>query len=185
MIQGLTYIPDAIDRSFSHKLIQQIDNASWRTDLKRRIQHYGYVYDYKRRTIDKDMYLGELPHWANGLVELLAYNKNFGIRPDQMIVNEYEPGQGITHHIDCEPCFDDMIASVSLNSTCVMSFIHPENNRKHEIMLEPNSLLILRNEARYEWKHGIAGRKTDKYNGRTYARGRRLSVTFRKVILRS
>ena len=56
------------------------------------------------------------------------------------------------------------------------------NNSKREIFLEPNSLLIIRDEARYDWKHGIAARKTDKYNGRTYARNRRISATFRKVI---
>ena len=124
MIQGLTYIPNAISISASYQLIQHIDKASWRTDLKRRVQHYGYVYDYKRRTVDKDMYLGELPAWADELVNLLVSHKDFGVRPDQVIVNEYNPGQGIAHHIDCEPCFGDAIASLSLNSTCVMSFIH-------------------------------------------------------------
>jgi alkylated DNA repair dioxygenase AlkB len=34
---------------------------------------------------------------------------------------------------------------------------------KHSLLLEKNSLLVLSDSARYEWKHGIAGRKADKY----------------------
>jgi len=28
------------------------------------VQHYGYRYDYKARTIDHSMRLGELPQWV-------------------------------------------------------------------------------------------------------------------------
>jgi len=185
MISGLIYIPNAISVSFSQRLFQTIDRESWRDDLKRRVQHYGYIYDYKRRTVDPDMYLGDLPTWSNNITNQLANLEAFAIEPDQMIINEYEPGQGIAHHVDCEPCFGDIIASLSLNSTCIMSFIHTENNQKLELLLEPNSLLIMSGEARYNWKHGIPARKSDKYQGKVLKRNRRISVTFRRVILSS
>lgn len=38
-------------------------------------------------------------------------------------------------------------------------------------------------EARYRWKHGIRPRLSDVVNGQTVARGRRLSATFRSVIV--
>lgn len=183
MIAGLTYADNIFSSISAQQFIQDLDTYPWRKDLKRRVQHYGYVYDYKRRTVDRDMYLGELPDWSKPLVDILLNHDDFGIHPDQMIINEYEPGQGIAHHIDCEPCFGDVIASFSLNSTCIMSFIHAEHKGKHELLLEPNSLLIMRGEARYDWKHGIPARKTDKFNGSIYARNRRISITFRKVIL--
>lgn len=47
------------------------------------------------------------------------------------------------------------------------------------IYLEPRSLLILKDDARYKWKHGITSRKSD--NG--VKRQKRVSLTFRKVIL--
>lgn len=50
---------------------------------------------------------------------------------------------------------------------------------KKTVYLEPKSLLILQGEARSVWKHGIAARKSD--NG--VKRQRRVSLTFRKVIL--
>jgi alkylated DNA repair dioxygenase AlkB len=60
------------------------------------------------------MYLGSLPEWAAYTAEAL-YNHGMTPRiPDQLIVNEYEPGQGISAHIDCGSCFDDTIAILSL-----------------------------------------------------------------------
>ena len=52
-------------------------------------------------------------------------------------------------------------------------------NLKEHIYLRPASLLILKGDARYKWKHGIAARKSD--NG--LKRQRRISLTFRKIIL--
>lgn len=183
MITGLIYIPNVIDTSTAHKLIKCIDNESWRKDFKRRVQHYGYIYDYKRRTVDENMYLGKLPTWSEDITNFLATHADFGIQPDQMIINEYVPGQGIAHHVDCEPCFGDKIASLSLNSTCLMTFVHVQNNQTVELLLYPNSLLIMRDEARYDWKHGIPARKSDNFCGQKLKRNRRISITFRKVIL--
>lgn len=45
------------------------------------------------------------------------------------------------------------------------------------------SLVLLSGEARYNWQHAIAPRKTDNYDGNVLARNRRLSLTFRSVIL--
>ena len=105
--------------------------------------------------------------------------------PDQLIVNEYEPGQGIASHVDCVPCFTETIASLSLGSACVMNFGNKEKERVVPLLLEPRSLVILRSDARYNWTHGIAARKTDDLQGRVIQRRRRVSLTFRKVILDS
>jgi alkylated DNA repair dioxygenase AlkB len=100
--------------------------------------------------------------------------------PDQVIINEYLPGQGISPHTDCIPCFGKTIASLSLGSPCVMDFC--KGIEKHSLMLERRSLLVLLDGARYEWQHGILARKTDKHDGQIINRTRRLSLTFRNVI---
>jgi len=41
---------------------------------------------------------------------------------DMVIVNEYEPGQGIASHIDNAKLFDHIIVSLSLGSDVVMNF---------------------------------------------------------------
>lgn len=182
-IPGLIYHPDYITERQAVHLTTTIDAALWLTELKRRVQHYGYKYDYKARAISKEMHLGPLPDWAQSLADALHKNKHTNEIPDQLIINEYEPGQGIAAHIDCEPCFDNIIAIISLGSTYVMDFINRLTKEKISQPLAPRSLLILKDEARYEWQHMIAARKSDLINGTRQPRQRRLSLTFRNVIL--
>lgn len=96
-ISGLSYISDFISAQEHDFLLAQIDQQAWLTDLKRRVQHYGYKYDYKARTIGNGAYLGPLPDWLSSVSKKLHDD---GIAPDQAIVNEYLPGQGLSAHID-------------------------------------------------------------------------------------
>jgi alkylated DNA repair dioxygenase AlkB len=58
---------------------------------------------------------------------------------DQAIINEYQPGQGISPHVDCVPCFGPVVAAISLGSDCVMDFTHPEDGTKVAVHLTPGS----------------------------------------------
>jgi alkylated DNA repair dioxygenase AlkB len=184
MIHGLTYIPDFIDKLEVKYFIDSINSAEWLSDIKRRVQHYGYKYDYKARSIDYSMFIGKLPDWAMTMAQRLYDEKHISELPDQLIINEYEPGQGIANHVDCEPCFGDTIISISLGSSCVMDFINLRTRQKVEVMLESGSLVVLSGEARHNWTHGIAQRKTDNFKGMKTERRLRISMTFRKVILK-
>lgn len=177
-IKGLEYIPDFISTEEEVELIKLIDNQSWLNDLKRRVQHYGWKYNYTARKVDSSMRLGKLPDW---LEKYLNRFKAKDIDFDQVIINEYLPGQGISAHIDCVSCFEENIASLSLGSDCIMEF--SDQRTKIPTLLERRSLAILSGDARYKWKHSIPSRKTDKFNGLIFNRNRRLSLTFRKVIL--
>jgi alkylated DNA repair dioxygenase AlkB len=181
-ITGLSTIPNFITEAEEQFLLQDIDAAPWMDTLQRRVQHYGYIYDYKRRTIERDMYLGKLPDWGQTIAERLWWCGYILQIPDQMIVNEYLAGQGISPHVDCEPCFGDTILSLSLGSGCIMEFTHLESKRKTPLYLESRSLLVMSGEARYDWQHGIPARKSDKHDGYLIPRKRRVSLTFRKII---
>ena len=183
IVPGLTYIPEYIDRQQENDLISIIDAQSWITELKRRVQHYGYRYDYKARNVTPQSYMGPLPEWLVSYSHQLHANGFFPQLPDQVIINEYQPGQGIAPHIDCVPCFEETIASLSLGSPCIMEFTHVETREKIPVLLEARSLVVLSGDARYHWQHAIAPRKTDRYNGSAFQRARRLSLTFRKMIL--
>ena len=182
-IDGLTYIPDFIDSTTESALIKTIDAQPWITELKRRVQHYGFRYDYKARSVTNDLRIGELPNWLQSYAMRLQQAGLFAEIPDQVIINEYQPGQGISAHIDCVPCFADTIGSLSLGSPCVMDFTHSKTGQQSSLLLEPRSLLVLTGDARYVWQHAIAQRKTDRYNGQIIERARRISLTFRNVIL--
>jgi alkylated DNA repair dioxygenase AlkB len=176
-IPGLEYIPEYISPEYEQELINLVDSQPWNLELKRRTQHYGYKYDYKARSIDQSYYLGALPYWLDELCNKLYSNAIFNTKPDQVIANEYMPGRGIAPHIDCTTCFSETICSLSLISGCMMDF---SNQEKQHLYLEPRSLLIMKDEARYKWKHGISPRKKD-YN---IKRERRISLTFRKVLIK-
>lgn len=184
MINGLKYIPNFIDKLEVKSFIDAINSEEWLSDIKRRVQHYGYKYDYKARSIDYSMFIGQLPFWAMGMAHRLFEENHINVIPDQLIINEYKPGQGIANHVDCEPCFGDTIISISLGSSCVMDLINLQTKQKIEVLLESGSLIVLTGEARHRWTHGIAQRKTDTFNGLKIDRGLRISMTFRKVILK-
>ena len=173
-IPGLQYLPNFITSNEERALIEVIDRQQWLHDLKRRVQHYGYKYDYKARAVTAASYLGPLPDWLMPVTQKLPF------KPDQVIVNEYLPGQGISAHVDCVPCFSDTVASLSLASGAVMQFSNRQE--RHDLYLEPRSLIILSGPARYDWTHAIPARKSDMVDGFKIERGRRVSLTFRSVI---
>jgi alkylated DNA repair dioxygenase AlkB len=182
-VKGLRYLADFITPEQQDALVRQIDAQPWLGDLRRRVQHYGYRYDYKARAVDVSMRLGPLPEWALEIIRLARDRGLTDEEPDQVIVNEYEPAQGIAGHIDCKPCFTGTILSLSLLSPCVMDFKHKATRQVVPVLLEPRGMIVMQGEARYDWTHGLAARKTDLYGGRRIERARRLSLTIRKVIL--
>lgn len=181
-IPGLRYLPEYPSQREEAELIRTIDAQPWITELKRRVQHYGYRYDYKARNVTPESRLEPLPEWLMLYADRLRADGFFPHLPDQLIINEYQPGQGIAPHIDCVPCFTDTIASLSLGSSCVMEFTHTETQEKIPVLLEPRSLVVLTGDARYRWRHAIPHRKIDRHHGAIFPRSRRLSLTFRKVI---
>jgi alkylated DNA repair dioxygenase AlkB len=182
-VPGLLYVRDFITRSEHDELLRIIDSQPWITDIKRRVQHYGWRYNYKSRNVDYSMYLGPIPQWSKNLALRLFEKGYLPTIPDQVIVNEYQPGQGIANHVDCEPCFGNSISSLSLGSPCVMVLTNLISKEIIELLLEPRSLIIIADEARYKWTHGIPARRRDKILSFAFERQLRISMTFRNVLL--
>jgi len=181
-IPGLRYFPDFISEDTAARLLERINQETWSTELKRRVQHYGYRYDYKARSISEKDRLGTLPTWLDQFTDQHLLCSVLSEQPDQVIANEYLPGQGISPHIDCIPCFGDTIASLSLANAAMMVFTDL-SGRTEKLYLQPRSLLIMTDEARLKWRHAIPARKSDMVNNQRLPRGRRVSLTFRKVLL--
>ena len=181
--RGARVLCDFVSEQEAERLLAAIDSSDWRADLKRRVQHYGWRYDYRARTVSPDMRLGPLPDWLLAAAEAVGELAEFDQRPDQVIVNEYLPGQGISAHVDCEPCFGPAIASLSFGGPVEMIFKNRRSGERRSVMLEPTNLLILSGEARYDWTHEIPARKSDVIHGARIPRSRRVSLTFRTVTL--
>lgn len=167
----------------SMELLSCVDSQLWLGELARRVQHYGWKYDYRKRIVEPDAFLGDLPPHFELLATKIAELGYMSHAPDQVIVNEYLPGQGVAAHIDCEPCFGPEIATLSLGDEYPMVFTHNPTGRRREFWLPVGSLCVMSGEARYEWSHQIEKRKSDRVTGARKLRHRRVSVTFRKVIV--
>lgn len=180
-VPGLILIPRFITLAEEATLISQVDSMPWDTNLKRRVQHYGWQYNYKRKSITASSYIGSLPPWCTTLGKRLIRLGLMKREPDQVIVNEYLPGQGISAHVDQPNVFGDEIVSVSLASPVIMRFCLHRNSvsKIEDVVLMRRSAVVLTGEARYKFTHEIAGRTKDKLNGIVQKRERRVSLTFR------
>lgn len=194
-VPGLLYVADFLLPREEALLLQHIDSAEWSAALKRRVQHYGWVYNYKQRKVSPDDYKGPLPEWAAHVAKRLRVCGIVDQKTefDQVIVNEYLPGQGIAPHIDQPQFFGPEIVTVSLGSATTMDLTstnpgdaHDVQSRSKSLRLQPCSVARFRKKARYSWKHGIVPRKTDPVHAedgtvKRVARARRVSLTFREV----
>jgi hypothetical protein len=173
-IPGLTYLSEYLNEDEERTLTTAIDREEWDTSWDRRRQPYGASYGQQAGSGRS------IPLWGAALAERLLHDGVIEQRFDQMLVNEYLPGQGIAMHCDYEP-FDRTVVSISLLAPCVMDLRRRTDGRRESVLLEPRGILVLSDQARYEWQHGIARRKNDHWNGVRIPRQRRLSITFRRL----
>jgi alkylated DNA repair dioxygenase AlkB len=177
-ISGLYYFPNLI----TDKYISQIESGKWfgvtSSKNSRKVQHFGYYYDYSSKRVDIPSdpipdYLQDLINIANKKCQELKLDVVF----NQIIINRYEPGQGINPHIDHKG-YGPVICCFSLNSGSILEFTRDET---YEIYLEPNSMYIMSTDARYKFTHCMPARKTDSVDGKRISRKLRYSVTLRHV----
>ncbi|GCC29408.1 tRNA (carboxymethyluridine(34)-5-O)-methyltransferase ALKBH8 [Chiloscyllium punctatum] len=201
---GLLVVEDFISAEYEKRLLIFADGSPYATvenaqrSLKhRRVKHYGYEFRYDNNNVDKDKPLpGGLPEICDDILEQFIKKGYVKFKPDQLTINQYEPGQGIPPHIDTHSAFEDGIFCLSLGAETVMDFKHP-NGLSVAVMLPRRSLLVMTGESRYLWSHGITPRKfdvvtasemqktrtiTDDISNLTLnKRGARTSFTFRRV----
>lgn len=206
-IPGLYYIPDAVGPDHLAEVNEALQNETrWFSvgggKNSRKVMHYGYKYNYGGgiHTNPAPALPDAFTHLRLGLISTLeditrdpmsaltaeSVSKE---KFDQCIVNKYLPGQGIGAHIDSH-AYGAIVASYTFSSGAFMEFTGACDNNKYtreEIWTEPNSLYIMTGKARYEYKHAMVGRLTDKIpgNGKPSVivnRGERISITFRSVL---
>ena len=177
-VAGLRYVAGYLDDGAQTRLLAAVDSQPWQHAGGRSVQIYGYSYHHLKGGVFR---LGDLPAWA---LDVAARIQEDGLMPylaDQMIVNAYEPGGGISAHVDLS-AFDDTIVAISLGSTCVMQFAEKASGREEELLVESGSALIMSGEVRSQWTHAIPARTSDLWQDRERVRGRRVSLTFRRML---
>eukprot|EP00601_Ochromonadales_sp_CCMP2298_P025087 CAMPEP_0173270786 /NCGR_PEP_ID=MMETSP1143-20121109/439_1 /TAXON_ID=483371 /ORGANISM="non described non described, Strain CCMP2298" /LENGTH=394 /DNA_ID=CAMNT_0014207247 /DNA_START=158 /DNA_END=1343 /DNA_ORIENTATION=- len=105
--------------------------------------------------------------WLDALIDELMRLGVFSpeCRPNNVLVNEYSPEEGILHHTD-GPLYFHRVAVLSLGSDCVLSLrrnLSPSQIGQHfagdvsSVVLRRRSLFVFENSAYSAHKHGIEG----------------------------
>lgn len=174
-LKGFEYIPDFISPEEEESLGERLSVLTYRParmrgrTSRREMHYYGFEYVAQSRALIQ--LPGLMPPWLLSLrARCAAAADSDADAFDQVIVTRYGEGAVISPHTDHVTLFGPTVIGVSLLSAVDMVFQAPSGGRiSHR--LEPQSLYVLRGEARYAWKHAT---------GRVTAPPR-YSVTFRSV----
>lgn len=179
------------DKFIQDKLFELVDIFDENQPLKRKTRQYGYEYDYNARESHQDKKLKKIsyttPNQLLCIADVLYKYNLMRQKPNQIIINKYEPGEGISAHRDHIRYFTGDIATLSLGSAYVMRF-RPHTKNKlvdpkkfYDVLLPVGSLAVIKDDARSLWTHEIISKKSDIIDGKTTKRGTRISITFRTV----
>ena len=111
-----------------------------------------------------------LPGWLDDLCGAVSKVGNLTPKANHVLVNHYEPGQGILPHTD-GPAYSPWAAILSLGSAAVFDFWRDHAHAATgmlpalSLLLPPGSLLIFSEDAYQKHLHGLADRPCDTLEG--------------------
>jgi alkylated DNA repair dioxygenase AlkB len=156
------------------ELLARVNEGVWDTEWRRRVQRFGAGYG----PANNRAVIATFPGWLAELAQQVGRDAGFERFPENCVINEYLPGQGIAPHKDYLN-FGSKVACVSLGSHVSLDFYSADRKEKRTVDVPARSLWVIEGEARYEWLHGIAPRLHDKIGNERRKRGTRVSITFR------
>ncbi|XP_065355944.1 alpha-ketoglutarate-dependent dioxygenase alkB homolog 6 [Calliphora vicina] len=209
------YIPNFITSEEEQRILSHIERTpkpKWTQLLNRRLVNYGGI------PHPNGMLAEEIPEWLQTYVDKINNLSIFETqKANHVLVNEYRPGQGIMPHTD-GPLFYPTISTISCGSHTVLEFTkretssedsemephesdeNTETSSKREVLfkliLEPRSLLILKDTLYNKYLHSISEIDKDVLCDRIFnyencessykmgdclKRGTRISLTIRNV----
>ena len=117
----------------------------------------------------------------------------FPVRPQHVLVNEYQPGQGIDAHRD-GPLYEPRVAILSLGSHATFEFLRNDGGRAclSSLLIPARGLLVFADGAYSEHLHRVTAVSVDELGESTIRLGeasapalrriRRVSLTVRRVL---
>lgn len=179
-IPGLRLVRSFATEEEEKRLVVDISSGTWELLKRRRVQHFGARFSYAANGVAATT--APWPGWCASWSARLAALAEEDV-PNQITVNSYEPGQGISWHCDVHSSFGDAIYVISLLADTVIDF-RPGGHGEEitQVHLPRRSLLVMQGAARYGFEHHISSRKCDVLDdGSVRPRSRRVSVTFRTL----
>ncbi|EHB16419.1 Alkylated DNA repair protein alkB-like protein 7, partial [Heterocephalus glaber] len=155
-------------------------------ELEPQLRRRRYEYDHWDAAIH-GFRETEKSRWSEAGHTILQRVQAAAFRPGQTLLSpihvlDLEPRGYIKPHVDSVKFCGATIAGLSLLSPSVMRLVHTqEPGQWLELLLEPGSLYILRDSARYDFSHEILRGEESFFGERQVPRGRRISVICRSV----
>ncbi|KAM8953780.1 putative RNA/DNA demethylase ALKBH6 [Pelodytes ibericus] len=194
------YIPEYISPREEEYLLHQVYNApkpKWTQLSGRKLQNWGGL-PHPRGMVQE-----KLPPWLQTYTEKISSLGVFGGKSaNHVLVNEYKTGEGIMPHED-GPLYFPTVTTISLGSHTLLDFYLPVDqlgnveDERHvlSLLLEPRSLLVVREDLYTAHLHGIRPLTSDTLSltvanldmctvprpGETLHRTTRVSLTIRCV----
>lgn len=175
-IKGLFYIQNYLTSSETNMIQAKISNEINLEPISkkpnsRRVAHYGYYYSYNKTGLTP---APQIPHYLEKIVNEKRINNLLGfnlikIPFEQVIINEYKPGQEINYHTDHKILFGPIIVCITVGQAVPIHF--KLDNEVKIINVAANSMYIMTDEARNLWKHYLKN-NNDK---------NRYSITYRTI----
>lgn len=145
------YINEVITRESEQMILDRVHSYTWEALRTRRLQCYDST--------------KVMPAWLHQIIDELRPLNIFDedTTPNHVLINEYQPSQGIMHHTD-GPSYSPYAIILSLESSCIMTFrkkllAHEigliENKDLLQVVLQPRSLLVFTDDAYINYMHGI------------------------------
>lgn len=209
------YIPNFLTEEECTALLAKIPAKRWTHLSHRRLQAHPSIL-----TANNTLIAAPLPTWLTSTpVPIIERFANLGVfaktkhgAPNHVLVNEYQPGEGIMPHED-GAAYSPVVATISLGSSLILDLYDKPTDSvssaaedagrskpKFQILQESGSLLVTTGDAYISLLHGISPRKCDDdigsqtvinwgllgdrtaFESGTYCRDTRISLTYRDVI---
>jgi len=184
-LPNCSFYPNIMEPDYEALLMQTVDEGEWTSQFGHETQDFGWKYSRGKNEFTEEDHLGPLPDWLAHIAETLVEWGDFREAPDECFINSYRASQGLNPHRDCV-CFQDRIATVTLNSGAMLRFTPPNWHKVHfrpvDLYLPRRSLFVFWGESRRSWFHEVPGTPVDRVEGvGDIRRTRRVSLTFRNA----
>lgn len=202
-VPGLEIHNDFICATEEQALVSFLDGQEWRTDLARRVIHYGGTYccmpprtatpEEKQRIESTILKAQPMPPEFDFVTARMIGRRLYtkASVPEYCIVNQYRESQGISAHVE-NFRFKSPVCGLTMCAGDWMRFhelVKPDDGsvrsgkagqalrtgRKKDIWLPRRSLLVMKGDARAKWQHEILRSRKD----RKTKDWKRVSLTFR------
>jgi len=202
-IPGLHILTDFVTAEEEQGLLAFLDQQEWRSDLARRVIHYGGTYclmpprtatPEERKQVESTVLTAHsMPNQLDFVVSRMIGRGFYtnASAPEYCIVNEYKDRQGISAHVE-NFRFRSPVCGLTLVEGDWMRFHElkkpndgsvrsgkaaqaEKTGRVKDVWMPRRSLLVMEGEAREKWQHEIMRSK----RGRNAPGWRRISLTFR------